>query len=460
MNFTFLTMTDSPSLGESMTKRMRAQVTKHNFARRREHRARIIAESRNKQSHILNDLDSGSLDIIAASDPSPDYPLRSGPFIFTSPRFLILPSNSVSIIKNCQQQTIWVNDYHRFGAVLSNFKPLLFPSIPSTPDSLHHTAWTSLLVSEPAFLEATLSLAYRYETRHRCVGANGLPPDIHIYRAIKLINRRLEDPSTALSDGILGAVFTLAFNERLAGNEQAWNIHVEGLSQMVKGRRDQGQRDPPRWFFNLLLCDSINELIRSPSASRRRVANVVLGDSTSDQLSKIADISEGIALLHSVLEVFYRSGTSDGVLAREIDRSVERLLQQTSVLRSQEPFISAFSLAIIIFLHISWPHSLLTPSDLGSLAILLKNELGVPDIRLCSSLNLATWLLMVGSVTALDSDTKSWFTGTLKMVFLTLQVSSWDEVFDMLRASFVPDSRLLYRFKAVWAEMFSTSMIA
>ena len=81
--------------------------------------------------------------------------------------------------------------------------------------------WMTLVSSEPALLEASLSLAARYTTRTNNVTTTSRVSDIHTYRAIKIINERMNHVAGCLTDGILGAVFTLSFSEV----DQAFNLH-------------------------------------------------------------------------------------------------------------------------------------------------------------------------------------------------------------------------------------------
>lgn len=41
--------------------------------------------------------------------------------------------------------------------------------------------------------------------------------------------------------------------KRVAQNEAVWNVHVDGLAQMLKIRRSNDQLRVPSWFSDLLL---------------------------------------------------------------------------------------------------------------------------------------------------------------------------------------------------------------
>lgn len=95
-----------------------------------------------------------------------------------------------------------------YTQVLRGFRPILDASAEGGVMTDKEAAWFNLVRSEPALLEATLSLASR--------AGNGIPTriaDLHTSRAVSIINKRLEQGVAALTDGVLGAVFTLAYCE-------------------------------------------------------------------------------------------------------------------------------------------------------------------------------------------------------------------------------------------------------
>lgn len=59
--------------------------------------------------------------------------------------------------------------------------------------------------------------------------------------------------ATAYTDAILLTVATMAFGERLMQNEHAWNVHIDGLAQMIRHRYSRGAPDLPSWFYDLVI---------------------------------------------------------------------------------------------------------------------------------------------------------------------------------------------------------------
>src|SRR5205823_3379479 len=110
------------------------------------------------------------------------------------------------------------------GCLVNEFWPTLFLNHGDDSIEPNHLAALEILASEPAFVEATAGAGLRY-----------LSPDLlckrraaaHNHRAVNILIR-CASLDQAYSEGFLGTVLTMAIEERLAGNESAWNIHMSG----------------------------------------------------------------------------------------------------------------------------------------------------------------------------------------------------------------------------------------
>jgi hypothetical protein len=100
--------------------------------------------------------------------------------------------------------------------VLDIIQPVVFP-----PDmlnaqfgnALRESAWFHLVFSEPAMLEASLYLAANHYSLRTAKCCNMPLANSHKGQAIHIINERLDDLSVGLSDGVMNAVFALAFGD-------------------------------------------------------------------------------------------------------------------------------------------------------------------------------------------------------------------------------------------------------
>ncbi|KAF7559276.1 hypothetical protein G7046_g4879 [Stylonectria norvegica] len=269
-----------------------------------------------------------------------------------------------------------------------------------------------------------------------------------------MINSRLDDTSSRLSDGVLSAVFTLAFSERLLKNELAWNAHLEGLAQMVALRRAQSENPIPQWFGDLILYDAINEAVSSSEAIAAPHKKIVsaLRDKRSAILDDISKITEGVSKLRHAIDLSNTYAMGTEFLDLEIEIPVARLRDELQAMRTNvAPSVRALALALNIFLHLSWPSS--SEPDLGMLATELMTALERREARLCSSITLTIWQYFTGGVAAIDGHTKAWFLARLREAFLISGLSRWQEVLMILEKAFMPHARLLMQFRLLWEEL-------
>jgi hypothetical protein len=76
--------------------------------------------------------------------------------------------------------------------------------------------------------------------------------DYHSYTAVRLIKQRITSIATP-SDGVLGAVITMALGASLVHDDIAWKIHMDGLARIVSERVSRGPHSLPAWFIDLIV---------------------------------------------------------------------------------------------------------------------------------------------------------------------------------------------------------------
>ncbi|KAM0541291.1 hypothetical protein ACHAO7_010626 [Fusarium culmorum] len=136
-------------------------------------------------------------------------------------------------------------------AMLYTFRPFIFPAGTAGPGSSREAEWIDLLQSEPALVEASTSIALSHGTGQKD-DVTFRQAVLHKGRAIKRINQKLSSPS-GLTDGVLGAVFTLTYAALLESDSKAMDAHIQGLAQMIRVRRSVGNTAIPSWFCDFLL---------------------------------------------------------------------------------------------------------------------------------------------------------------------------------------------------------------
>ncbi|KAL3706684.1 hypothetical protein TMatcc_007697 [Talaromyces marneffei ATCC 18224] len=414
--FTFLTHTD-PALGRANTKRMRAHVTRKNFEKRRER----LEDARcgNKVLRIKPQLTETGI---------------------SEPELSAMKCRALNPYMGLVE-----SDYVVIHQLFRYFRPLLLSLASDKATLLRERSWIQLNFSEPALLEASLAWGGLY---HALTSSGSVTnADVHQAKAINMINTRLNDPVTAVTDGVLGAVYTLAYCERLAKRETGFETHMTGFRHMIQFRRGQNnQYDDLSWFSELLISD-----IDMNSQASTKALHSFFPDSISRTLDAI---SKDIANLRTAIEYSRRYELADHFLIKEIDERILTIQNKSDTLRGKLQYIDALAQSIRIFLHLSCDRLPILPANLTTLTSGLKNILSEPDTRLCSSFEFTIWQLFVGSVASTaDSDTGIWFRTTLWRLARAFVLREWSRVLSILGRAFMPPYQLLADFKSVWIEV-------
>lgn len=202
--FTFIS-TAGPNLDPANARSVRAHTTRANFARRRLLSTRLYTAQR--PEHELNP-EYGDLKF--------HYPLLAHKL---HPLTSSLPQNSLILLEYCESADSLFENSHSYNIVLHTLQPMIFPPQRSilledsnaiSRDIPTHSSLINFMFCEPAMLEATICLAARTchsRTNNRI--SLRLSYD-HKSRTIRTVNEYLSNQPGMLSDGIVGAVFTLA----------------------------------------------------------------------------------------------------------------------------------------------------------------------------------------------------------------------------------------------------------
>lgn len=204
-NLVFLNTTNAPALSPEATKRMRGHITKSNFAKRRqriaENPTKVIKKTKKTSNKRLKEITEF---VVPSSDPT----------------------------KTNQDLQLLI--------LLTCLNP------PTTSPS--EAEWVSLFVSEPALIDATMAVGMRHWSPQQ---AWQIQAEVCSSKALTSIIQRISWRQT-YSDGFLLTVMTMAFEARLGGASSAWDVHVDGLVQILKDRRARGIGEPG-WFCDILV---------------------------------------------------------------------------------------------------------------------------------------------------------------------------------------------------------------
>lgn len=132
---------------------------------------------------------------------------------------------------------------------VSEFWSVVFLDGSECPRNPDEAEWVKLIASEPSLLQSTMAIGIRHWS------PNALYQEVAQWywsRATDNMIRHISSGS-AWTDAVLLTVVTMAFGERLAHNDYAWGIHIEGLAQIIRHRYMSGGADLPSWLYDLLI---------------------------------------------------------------------------------------------------------------------------------------------------------------------------------------------------------------
>lgn len=110
-------------------------------------------------------------------------------------------------------------------------------------------AWLNLLISDKAFVEATMAAAMRW-----WVGDSECTRKAqkHSSNAIKMVIDRVHSKG-AYTDAYIATTLTLALKERFEQNDAAWEMHIGGVVDAIEARRSRGIDLLPPSLTNILV---------------------------------------------------------------------------------------------------------------------------------------------------------------------------------------------------------------
>ncbi|KAK2595408.1 hypothetical protein QQS21_006882 [Conoideocrella luteorostrata] len=443
MQLTFLNVTDAPGLSPAEQKLVRGHVTKSNFERRR--RTGKGGSNTTSDRHASDNPDDLQL-TLSLSQNAPlsrrhrqraELDGSASPSLVGLPAMTMTPSDPDGDIRY----------------LLRQYSPLVFPTAVAASDAPLLVNWVALLRSEPALVEASMAIATRHRKTSDLVQSSSAIATLHTCRAVNMISERLGRVSTELTDGLLGAVFTLSYCELLVDNETARNAHITGLAQMVRLRKGQALRPIPRWITEFFFQDSVGAVIASPNDYSVRIAGALGVPNGKAYIQAISQVTAEFSKLSSLVDDFrLRLLPSQAQDISNLATSLENSIDIMPKVKSSH--LQALEHALRLYLHILWPPPLSLDRKLHCLVDHLKQSLHEPKIRLCSAMNLTVWQLFVGTVAAGGhSEMREWFIWRLKRIFSAMGIYAWERLLVLFGKTFMPDRTLLMKFKRVWEEI-------
>ncbi|CAH0042457.1 unnamed protein product [Clonostachys rhizophaga] len=423
----FLNATGAPVLSRADSRQMRAYITKSNFAKRRQRTSQV--ETKGNEGNEKT------------------------------------PQQALHRRKRCQQKcqrTSWEANPTKLPTresppcvpsmqLLRNFRYLVFLDIRPTVQDPVEKAWFDLITSEPVVFEASLAGGMRCWGPDKESQQNA---DLHLSRATKLLVDRISCEQVP-SDAMIGAVMTMAFGERMADNDEAWNVHMEGLIKMMQQRRHHGASSLPPVLRSLIALDFMNHILGFPRFYHPKVVDMLR--SHGDQvLSTLAPISTDISLLKTAVGAPETGHV--GQASHDIEGLLERLRLATQALREfNEPYIKATSRSLEIYLNLLWPLSF--PIDLDSVGTELKEAVREFRIKACPYMDLTSPHYILGLLaTEKDSEARCWFQERLQGPLHVMRQRGWSDPLSLMKRGLEHEPHIHHLFTALWGDEINGAM--
>ncbi|KAJ5297032.1 uncharacterized protein N7443_007925 [Penicillium atrosanguineum] len=404
---------------------MRAHITKSNFAKRRQ-RAKDVGPPKREIDSMMT-VQEGFIQPSKCSEQS--IALDSDQTI-TFPPTLTCPEPA------------------RNPKAFHKLQKLVFLEGIRSPASPKETAWFNLIASDPALIESTMAIAVRLWSPDDSWQIESYR---HSHTAINLIKRRLESAATS-TDGVLGAVATMAFGASLENDDISWNIHIDGLAQILKERQSRSTDPPPPWLSDLVVLDSVNAIFNFPRLYHERILEI-LRDCNDQRISQIRAICDSVTQLQETIGSKHSQEFDSYSIAREIEEPLANLHYEVRALRAlDDPYVQATARSIELVLYLIWPSQ--SGAHLTLLAGELKDTICRFPIQGCSYMNLTSFQLMIGAIAANEnSPTRGWFVDRMAREVRAMQLRGWNEPLSMLTDRKIPIRALSGRLQALWEEL-------
>ncbi|KAL3468981.1 hypothetical protein BJX99DRAFT_92672 [Aspergillus californicus] len=282
------------------------------------------------------------------------------------------------------------------------------------------TLWVQGALSEPCLFHATLYAG----SSHFDFLQGGKPSSITLYHqseAIRMLNTRLSNPTTAMDDRTIVAVIPLAFFADLNGDQAAADIHRAGLWKLVEMR---GGLDKLGYngltsalvqmnniIYNIAFDLEPNHMLPQPLRTPPLALEERILRLDPAQATSVPSFSLIQALFADIynFKTDYSSPETETQCYEHLEQYT-RLFQKPNL--DDAPYYCCY-LAVVIFRAIVDPNTRSSSyfTKLDALASELRASLALTDAELWIGRIPAvfSWVCLTGAAAASDSRTRIWF---------------------------------------------------
>ncbi|KIN03412.1 hypothetical protein OIDMADRAFT_177641 [Oidiodendron maius Zn] len=305
--------------------------------------------------------------------------------------------------------------------------------------------------------------------------ANALRVDIvsseiifHKFKAIQLVNSRLQNAADKISNSTIMTIAFLALAECAAGDYKAWDLHMNGLREIIEMKGGMTMLDKSLqhaiYRFDFLGCIESNCGLRFPLSvdllykyritSGPRVLKLPRG---LEAIKKSFSLdSEITAILNDLQRLRITVANLSTLHASEDITYTTTALRHRLLLcttAASNILNEACRLAALIYLTPALSCQTTYKGLLENLKTCLESIKTNPDMTRYEVAEFAFWLLFLGGAIARDDLNRSWFVANLCETATLLHVNDWDDVESVLMKFFWLEKLHKEPFLKIWKEV-------
>ncbi|KAJ5238527.1 hypothetical protein N7468_003146 [Penicillium chermesinum] len=422
-NFTFVNTTGASSLSQPAARRVRAHITKANFAKRR---------------HQLS----------AAGLGEEPGKVR---FAYSDQQKLHLKRRKNGPVSRPLEATWLMNGAPPSSAdlqALHEIQDLCFLEGRHAPNSPSEAAWFHMIASEPALIEATMAVSVGLMSPGNWWQ---IKSGLHLSNAVSLIKDKIISTATR-TDGVLAAVCTMAFSAALAQDTLAWKVHIDGVTHIIKDRNMRMSNPVFPWLTDIVTQDSVNYICGFPRFYHKQVIYALNGDKDT-KFRKLVKICEDVIQLQNVVESHHTHSFDPNFVAREIEEPISSLIFQSRFLRAgDDANMDSAARAIELFLYLLWPSQ--SAAHLTLLAEQMKHSIIKWPVKGCMFMDLTCFQFVIGAVAAeKGSSTREWFVNKIAGAVRAMKQRGWLNPLHLMGNRYHSGIGVSMKFTALWEEL-------
>ncbi|KAL2212450.1 hypothetical protein CC79DRAFT_412592 [Sarocladium strictum] len=422
--FTFVNLTNAPKLSRKAANRARGHVTKATWTKYRAAKAQAVSSNALLTCQRIG-RDSSQTKRL------PQY----------------IPEASEQDLATLLSEAIVRTDHDSAARLLMELWPIIF-SADHHHAATYDAAWRKMFISEPAFMEATVASALRgWSPGPECEKR----ANYHYDRAYRMAIQRMSSKST-LDYGLMGFMMTMAVDARIALDDEAWKVHMDGILQFLRSESRSNGHEVQFFFVDLLIMDAVNYIFGFPRVYDAAIVEQLGRCSNDRDLLAVSQLADRIVAFGAEFDRGeYAAHPSQTPLEMQ-QEWMEMAFQCRCLHMRPSVYVKMVATAMELVLHLT----VYDPGDgpsMGPLAERLYEAYRLLPGTICVRMELTSCPVMIGTIASKPgSDARRWFIDKLETGVKAQKARGWEDPTRPMFAALASDKELSHRFERIWIE--------